>query len=512
MRRSIVFLSFVACVFFLGAASAFMHSGSRPQFGRPQNSQPKIVQPDALPQTYLNPNRLHKLIISDKERDIYDRLARANAIRNEIDYGSYKLVVVDEEAVGGRAALQAMPVALRDEQNMIIFNGYLIDTSNPQPLLKELPEDLKLSRMSEATARATAPGKGLYVIQFIGPIQDSWLKELEKSEVEIITYAANNAYVVLAGERAAGELMKMKANSPFVQWMGDYQPAYKLTPGLQAVRQSDASRLVRVMVQVIDDAEGELKAGQLRASARQYFGERRVLKYRNLTLEIPAAQLAELAKSDEVFAIEEERPRERMDEAQGQIVAGNLSGDKPSGPGYLSWLAGKGFNSSQFNSFTVNVVDDAYSLRGHPDLPDSRVAFENNPVDITVTQGGHGFLNAHIIGGFNDGAGSAYEDTNGFNYGLGIAPWARVGVTNIFCISVVCPFTDQVNPTMWEGTAYGQGARISSNSWGADFGSYDTLAQEYDGIVRDAQRETAGNQQLAVVFAAGNSGQFGEDQ
>src|SRR5215475_1142540 len=170
MRRSMIYLSVVACVFFLAAGGAFMQSDSRPQLGRQQGSQPKIVQPDALPQTYLNPNRLHKLIISDKERESYNRLARANAIRNEVDYGSYKLVMVDEEAAGGRAALQAMPVAPRDEQNMIIFNGYLIDTSSPQPLSKEAPENLKSSRMSEAAARTATPGKGLYVIQFIGPI------------------------------------------------------------------------------------------------------------------------------------------------------------------------------------------------------------------------------------------------------------------------------------------------------------------------------------------------------
>jgi hypothetical protein len=511
MRRSMIFLSLVACGIFLATAGAYMQSGSRKQLGRSQDSQPKIAQPDALPQTYLNPNRLHKLIVSDKERDIHDRLARANAIRNEIDYGSYKLIVVDEEAVGGRAALQAMPVAIHDEQNMIVFNGYLIDTSNPQPLSKEPPADLKLSRMREAVAGAAAPGKGLYIIQFIGPIQDSWFRELEKTGVEIIAYAPHNAYVVFASERAAGELMKMKGAFPFVQWMGDYQPAYKLSPGLQAARQGDASRLVKVTVQLIDNGEGARTARQLRASARQYLGEQRVLKYRNLRLEVSVSQLAELGQSDEVFAIEDERPRVRMDEAQGQIVASNLSGNAPSGPGYLSWLAGKSFNSAQFGSFAVNVVDDARSLRGHPDLPDSRIAFENNPSNIIVPQLGHGFLNAHIIGGFNDGTGSAYEDANGLNYGLGIAPWARVGVTNIFCGSFLCSgINDQFNPTLWEGTAYGQGSRISSNSWGADFGSYDTLAQEYDGIVRDAQREIAGNQQLAVVFSAGNAGQGGE--
>ncbi|HEY6403659.1 MAG TPA: S8 family serine peptidase, partial [Blastocatellia bacterium] len=501
MRSSTIFLSVVACVFFLATGGAFMQSDSRPRLGRPQDSQTNTVQPDALPQTYINTNRLHKLIITDKERDIYDRLARAKAIRNEIDYGSYKLAVVDEDAVGGRAALQAMPVAIRDEQNMIVFNGYVIDTSASQPLSKEPPEALKLSRISEAAAGASAPGKGLYVIQFIGPVRDSWLKALEQTGVEIITYAPHNAYVVFASERAAGELMKMKAGSQFAQWMGDYQPAYKLTPGLQAALQGDASRLVRVTVQVIDNAEGEVKAGQLRTSARQFFGERRVLKYRNVRLEIPVSQLTELARNDEVFAIEEDAERVRLDEAQGQIVAGNLSSNAPSGPGYLAWLASKGFNSSQFGSFAVNVADNTPLLKGHPDLPDSRIAFENNPINTLPDAKQHGFLNAHIVGGFNDAAGAAYEDANGFNYGLGIAPWARVGVTAVIGFSLT------ETPTSWENTAYGQGSRISTNSWGySDLFRYDSNAQEYDYIVRDAQGGIAGNQQLAVVFAAANSG------
>jgi hypothetical protein len=501
MRSSTIFLSVTAFVFFLATGGAFMQSDSRPRLDRQQNSQTKPVQPDAIPQTYLNPNRTHKLIISDTERDTYDRLARANAIRDEINYGSYKLVVVDEDAVGGRAALQAMPVAMRDEQNMIVFNGYVIDTSAPHPLSKEPPEALKLSRVSEATARTASPGKGLYVIQFIGPVRDLWLKALEQTGVEIITYAPHNAYVVFASERAAGELMKMKAGSQFLQWMGDYQPAYKLTPGLQAALQGDASRLVRVTVQVIDNAEGEIKADQLRTSARRHFGERRVLKYRNLKLEVAVSQLVEMARNEAVFAIEEDAERVRLDEAQGQIVAGNLSGNAPSGPGYLAWLASKGFNSSQFSSFAVNVADDTPLLKGHPDLPDSRIAFENNPVNKLDIPGQHGFLNAHIVGGFNDATGEAYEDANGFNYGLGIAPWARVGVTAVIGFSLT------ETPTSWENTAYGQGARISTNSWGyRNIFRYDSNAQEYDYIVRDAQRGIAGNQQLAIVFAAANSG------
>ncbi len=496
----------MACVFFLSAAVAFMQGRSRPLLGRPDNPQPQNAAPVEAPRTHLNQNRLHKLIIEKKDIPVYNQLANAKAIRQEVDYGSFKLVVVDEEALGGRAALQAMPVAPRDDQNMIALNGYLIDTSNLQPLSEELPADLKQSRMSAAMAGGFAPGKGLYLVQFIGPIKDEWLKALEGTGTKTIAYIPNNAYVVHADDRAAGELAKLKNQSSFVQWLGDYEPAYKLRPELRAARQSSDPKPIKVTVQIIDSAEGALKADQLKPFSLRSAGERRVLKYRNITIQIPASQLTELAKSDEVFAIEEYSEPVRLDEVQGQIVAGNLSGNAPSGPGYLAWLAGQGFDSSQFTSFAVNVVDDAYSLRGHPDLPDSRIAFENNPTNQSGSQGGHGFLNAHIVGGYNDGSGPAHEDADGFNYGLGIAPWARVGLTGIFGPGAA-------SPTVWEETAYGQSARISTNSWGiVDANTrqpilrYETLAQEFDAIVRDAQRGVAGNQQLTVVFAASNSG------
>jgi hypothetical protein len=504
MRRLTLFLLLVTFGVLLATVNALMQSRQRPRLGAPANSQPGTAMPNVLPQTYLNQNRLHKLIIKSKETALYNRLVAAKAIRSEIDYGSYKVVMVDEMALGGRAALQAMPVVPRDDQNMIFLNGYLIDTSNPQPLSKELPTNLKQSRMTQALAGAAAPVKGLYIVQFGGPIQDAWYKALESTGAAIIAYVPNNAYVVCASERAAGELIKMKASRPFVQWLGDYEAGYKFSPELQERDRRGDSQPVRITVQVIEGAEGRIMGENLRESSIQYLRERRVLKYRNLTVIVPGSRLAELARSDAVFAIEEDREFKLLDEVQGQIVAGNLSGNAPSEPGYLAWLASRGFDSSQFTSFAVNVVDDTYSLTGHPDLPNSRIAFEHNPGNLSGARGAHGFVNANIVAGFNDGTGPTYEDANGYNYGLGIAPWARVGATAIFpCEGGALPSS----PTLWEDAAYSQGARISSNSWGSDlFAYYDITAQEYDSIVRDTQTGSPGNQQLAVVFAAGNFG------
>jgi hypothetical protein len=505
MKRLIIFLTLLIFVVFFATVTALLQGRTRPQLGDRENNPQTIIAPNSLPQSYLNQNRLHKLIINKEDAATYNRLAQRNAIRSEVNYGSFRLVVVDEEAVGGRAALQAMQIAPRDDQNMIALNGYVIDTSNAQPLSKEPPADLKVSRMAQARAQNTAPGGGLYIVQFIGPVQDGWLRTLESTGADVITYLPNNAYVVRCDARAAALVSRMKDEQSFVQWVGDYEPAYKLAPEMQAARAFGDTQFVKVTVQALDGVEGDQQAFNLRRFSRQFIGESRVMKYRNLTVLIPASQLTQLATSDGVFAIEEAGERTLLDEAQGQIVAGNLTGNSPSGPGYLSWLAGKGFNSSQFTTFSINVADDAYSLTGHPDLPSGRIAFQNNPTNQTGAQGGHGFLNSHIIGGFNSGTGSALEDAGGFNYGLGIAPWARVGVTAIFG-------PGSSNGTAWENTAYGQGARISSNSWGftdaqrRPIARYDSNAQAYDRIVRDAQTGAAGLQQMTIVFAAGNSG------
>jgi hypothetical protein len=499
MKRLILLPCLFIFVALFATVTALMRDRLRPQFNT-SDSPPVAQALDALPQRHLNQNQLHKLIIRSEDAAAYLELAQQNAIRSETEYDSFKLVVVDEKAVrGGRAGLQAMEAIPADELNMIWLNGYLIDTSAEQPLSKALPADLKRSRMADARARGYNPDAGLYIVQFAGPTKDEWLSTLERTGARVISYVANNAYVVYCGARSAALVSRMKDENQFVQWVGDYEAAYKMDSAMAAAR-AMGDTFVKVTVQVLDGEEGDKWAFNLRSSSRQPVSERRVMNYRNITAVIPASQLTDLANSDGVFAIQQASEIRRLDEAQGQIVAGNLSGASPTGPGYLSWLASKGFDSTQFGSFAVNVADDATSLTGHPDLPNSRIAFQNNPTAQTGAQGGHGFLNSHIIGGFNSGTGSAFEDANGFNYGLGIAPWARVGVTAIFGNSAS-------SPSAWENTAYGQGARISSNSWGfINLFRYDVNAQEVDRVVRDAQSGVAGNQQLIVVFAAGNDG------
>jgi hypothetical protein len=494
VKRTTLFLSLLILAAFIGGTIAFLKSGD-------------AVLNVSAAETETSPTSkgtVHKMFIRSEDGDVYESLRSRNAVLGEVDYGSFKMVIADENNAGGRDALLSSGVSFQDDLDLIPLNGYTLDTSNKTGELDRIPADLRQTKMADAVANNGAAGRGLYIVQFIGPIKDEWLDNLRGTGSEIVTYVPNNAYVVRSTDKAAARLAALK-NDAVVQYVGDFEPAFRLSPGLQDMRQTLPGDSVDVTIQVIGGRTADKTIAALKSMADQFVDEHEVLNYRDVAVRVRVSSLGEIASMDDVFNIEERTAREKLDEAQGVILSGNLTGNVPSGPGYLSFLAGKGFTSSQFGTFAVNVADDAYQLTGasqHPDLPAARVAFQNNPTGQSGVQEGHGFLNSNIVGGFNSGTGTAFEDTNGYNYGLGIAPFARVGITAIFGASAS-------TPTSWENTAYGQTARISSNSWGftgAAAKKYDANAQEYDRIVRDAQTGVSGNQQLIVVFAAGNDG------
>src|SRR5262249_7984850 len=94
----------------------------------------------------------------------------------------------------------------------------------------------------------------------------------------------------------------------------------------------------------------------------------------------------------------------------------------------------------------------------------------------------------------------------------GLAPFVKIGSSVIFDPNYTFPTFKNI-----ESQAYRDTARISSNSWGSPGDNlYDSQAQQYDALVRDAQPDTGrnppdcistpGNQEYSIVFAAGNSG------
>ncbi len=93
---------------------------------------------------------------------------------------------------------------------------------------------------------------------------------------------------------------------------------------------------------------------------------------------------------------------------------------------------------------------------------------------------------------------------------MGIAPFVKVGSSVVFDPNT---FTSPDYEDL-QSRAWADGMRISTNSWGAASPAYSADSQRYDALVRDAAPAgsavpVAGNQEMVVVFSAGNGGPGG---
>lgn len=405
-----------------------------------------------------------------------------------------------------------------------------------------------------AASRNQAPqfsGKGLHLLQFAGPIQPGDREGLEAEGLTVVTYIPMYAYLVY-GEAAAIARVQAGAQraGSRIAWDGAWLDAYKLAPsvwsGADAEKLPLAARIVagdRFEVQLVADpavnAETLALLADLGGSVSADPGA--LPGYRNLVVTLPGASLLAFAARPEVVSIHRYVEPRRNDERQAMIVAGQISGTGPAVGNYLDRMTAWGFTQGQFNTsgFIVDVTDDGADRGSEGPDPGtclnnansglvqprhfvlreagtftgaSRFAYKGpwgaaTGADACLGRSGHGQLNMSIVGGFVpnalDPSGTrVHRDTQGFRYGLGIAPFVRLANSVIFNPG----FTSPNIPNMLSA-GYASGARISSNSWGAAVGgAYNANAQTYDGLVRDAQAGTAGNQPMTLLFAAGNSG------
>lgn len=401
------------------------------------------------------------------------------------------------------------------------------------------------SERAQALRRESATdfgGKRLHLVKFGGAIQPERFKVLAASGFEVVDYIPNYAYLIYGDASSVARLRgaaRKAANA--IIWDGEYLPEFKIQPGVFAVDENNQRRLAseRFTVQLFrDEAANNETLAVLEGFRRGGFFDRlEVSHYVNVTVELDEAGINALAARGDVISIHPYFEPTMNDERQTRIVTGFVSGNGIVAGNHLDYLAGKGFTQAQFDAsnFSVNVVDtglDAgganvggtpnpsthfglFSL-GNPTAA-SRVAFARpyGTATLAATQGcnGHGNINAHIVGGYVPTGGIfaafPHADAAGYRYGLGVAPFVKLGSSTIF--TTTGAFTNP-NLSNLEAEAYRDGSRVSTNSWTANvFGAYNANSQIYDFLVRDAQQSTssvptAGNQQHTIVFAAGNSG------
>ena len=432
------------------------------------------------------------------------------------DYGAFQILDLPQL----RPELTAHPqVEVCDHYNVVQLNAAALDTSSA----------------GLATARAAVgefAGRRMHLLQFAGPVQPAWYADLLATGARVIAYLPENAYLLYADSADLARLQTLAAAAPHVQWEGPYLDRYRLHPNtLSASSRLASADPAEFTVQMIADPPANTATLQLldRLKLSPFRQRESFREFVHVIVTLSPADLPQVAAQPDVISIQAYFPPRPWDERQDQIIAGNLSGTVPASPGYLAWLAARGFTPAQFaaSGFAVDVsdggIDDGNASPNHfglhvggdPANP-GRVVYhllQGTPNAGSTLKGcdGHGTINAHIIGGYDDRSGFPFADGVGYHYGLGVCPFVLLGSSVIFDPSA---FTNPSFPKL-QSTAYQNGARISNNSWGAKSagfgGVYDVQAQTFDALVRDAQPmgatySAAGNQEMVIVFAAGNAG------
>lgn len=435
-----------------------------------------------------------------------------NGAEKLVDYGAFSLWRLPALLPQAATSRPALPLASQG----IYLRGYTLHTTQAQ-VEPSLPAELQ--------AKPTS-GNQFWLVQFIGPVLPAWLDGLQSAGLEVVAYLPENAYVIW-GSQPADKLASAAAPGKFIQWQGAYQPAYRLQPGLLSKANATSQEWVDVTVQFYNTPGLNDSVSRLTAlSERVLSGPETVLNLTNFRVRVNSSRLVALASWPDLFNIERYSQPRLLDEAQGQIVAGNLTTTQditvPTGPGYLSWLDSKGFPTDPAQYPVVDVTDDGIggpaqgSSTIHPDF--YQFGSTANPLRVTYNANctadssaygtnGHGNLNAGIISGYNNSSGALYQDSNGYHYGLGISPYGRVASSKAFGEN---GFDLSACGNSYDGlvqNAYQAGARIMSNSWGGNgAGYYDASSQAYDHLVRDADASVTGDQQMLQLFAAGNQG------
>jgi hypothetical protein len=125
------------------------------------------------------------------------------------------------------------------EYDYISIMGYYF---NPKEKLPEIPEALK-------------GATDYYLIHIKGPIYEDMKRLIESYDVDILEYIPFNTFIAKLDESQISIIKEL----PFVNWIGNFEPAYKVSPLFEEIK--DEKRMVLLLFKNTDvnDVVGSLK-------------------------------------------------------------------------------------------------------------------------------------------------------------------------------------------------------------------------------------------------------------
>lgn len=447
-------------------------------------------------------------------------------------YGRFGLYSVDAGILSSMQS-ESAGVHVDPEADRLLFSAYPFDTQRD---VLRAPAPFTLDSW---------PGARLEIVQFVGPVKQAWLDALTASGITPVQYVANNGYIVWVDVDAQAALQQLRTAASWLQYASPLYGFLKIDPrlGAQLAQAGRGDPEVDVTVQVYrHDADADTRRfvealgitptrqlGPLGPGTPSLLWAPIADRFRNLSVRVRLSDVAAIAERPDVTFVGEALAARLFDEKQSIIMTGDLL-PRPGSIRYLPFLIERGFSQNPDDYPIVDVTDSTINEGGtgatvvdtaDPRLrvggslgnPSRAAYFKNCSSLANAAVGaidGHGSINGSIIAGYDQTPGTPYRDNDGHQLGLGVNPFGRVGSTTLFVGAG--PSFDYggcgndvtgVIQANWRS-----GARISNNSWGSFRlpATYDASQQAYDAGVRDADRDTPGNQEMIFVFSAGNLG------
>ena len=373
-----------------------------------------------------------------------------------------------------------------DGANFIRLQYQAIDTRAGEPLLP----------VTMTVKGYPARVSGYYIIQFTGPVQESWKEELKAKGVKFFGYLPENSFMV----KMTGASAEQVKGAPNVRWVGVYQPAYKISKKVMARISAGPLSTLGVKNYDVKVFDGEdltpIKDGiESMGGMVEVVADNEGLNGKLLRVEVVETKVEDISRMTEVEWVEEYVPPT----IQNDVAVGpSLMNVTPVWTDATNPLTGTGqvvavMDTGLDTGNTATIHPAFAGTAGNGQAKVKQAFGYARPGDWTDPNG-HG---THTSGSVTGKPVSGYS-VKGMAYNA-----------QLVFQSVLPPdgtpglLIPDLNSTGF-ADAYNAGARVHSDSWGsAVSGDYTTTCVSADTYIWN-------HKDFVAVFSAGNEGTDGD--
>ena len=402
------------------------------------------------------------------------------------------------------------------DATLVKFNGYEFDVTKGEPAF---PSDLILTKQQDYS--------GFYLVKFLGPIKTSWTDGMERIGAK--NYGPAGPSTFLVGMTAAQKAQV--ASLPHVLWVGDYQPAYKVSDMF-----SGATGKQTVNVLTYPELQGSAKGriGRLfqQTGRGAFFDDYAIPDTVSngttgyIRAVVDASIIPEIAKIAGVQYIEKyEQPKPTNALQHGQVQTGtSTSIGAPAtlvagsyGAAVTVWNNGifgqnmvlgssdsgiridhlqfyqAPFTNANWDTGNGHAEGDYnFSVTTHRKIIRYAIAEQNGWDKIANAAPDHGTHMTCTAAGYDNPAG-------GTSVNDGVAPGEKISFYDIGGTDATAVFPPREYSAMWD-LARTDGARVYTMPWGSSYQtSYTANMQKFDQYMYD-------NPTMLLVSGAGSEG------